>query len=137
MTSSRALLPLALLLAVGSASCADENAADRIGVAWSCTTNADCPEVECDVEPCPVLQCLTQFSGGYCGLADCISDAECVEGSACVRHDDGRNYCFRLCTDKPQCNRHREPSVEANCSSSVEFVEPQSARACVPPSSGI
>lgn len=123
----------ALLVACGSS----ESEADRVGVGGECASDTDCPIIECDVEPCPVLACLTQFSGGYCGLADCTGDIECPAGSACVAHTDGTNYCFRLCDNKPECNGRRSPDVEANCSASVEFVEPQAFKACVPPSSGI
>ena len=131
------LLILASTVSLAIAGCgSDETEADRIGVAAECSSDTDCPIIECDVEPCPVLACLTQFAGGYCGVADCVADVDCPAGSACVAHDDGRNYCFRLCANKPECNRYRSPSVEANCSSSVEFVEPQPLRACVPPSSG-
>src|SRR5947207_15455563 len=78
--------------------------------------------------------CLS-FKGGYCGLADCQNDAGCPSGSACVAHTDGRNYCFLICTDKTQCNLHRSVDVEANCSSSVTFVDGTlNAKACVPPS---
>ena len=123
-----------LLLPVGCGGPGNE--ADRVGVGAACTVDADCPIVECDEEPCPELVCLTQFAGGYCGLSDCVDDLGCPVGSSCVAHDDGRNYCFRLCANKPECNLHRGPEVESNCSSSVEWVEPQSGKACVPPSSG-
>jgi hypothetical protein len=119
------------------ASCASQNEADRVGVGAECTNDSDCPIVECDVEPCPVLACLRQFSGGYCGLSNCTADVQCPLGSACVAHTDGTNYCFRLCSAKPECNARRSPDVEANCSASVEFIEPQTFKACVPPSSGI
>lgn len=122
-----------LLLLAG---CNSGNEADRVGVGRGCARDADCPIVECDVEPCPVLVCLTRFGGGYCGLADCVADVDCPLGSACVIHDDGINYCFRLCDNKPECNLHRAPESESNCSSSVEFVEESSSKACVPPSSG-
>jgi len=88
-----------------------------------------------------VLECLTQFTGGYCGLEGCEGDADCPEGSACVTHDDGggdANYCFRLCQDKSECNRNRDEENEANCSANITFVdEPQDRKACVPPSSGL
>jgi hypothetical protein len=129
----------ALVVALTSAllaACGGGTEADRVGVAAECETDADCPIVECDEEPCPELVCLTEFAGGYCGLADCTSDAECPEGSACVAHEGGRNYCFRLCANKPECNVNRSPDVEANCSSNVVFLAPQTAKACVPPSSG-
>lgn len=128
------LLFAASLAIVG---CRGGNEADRIGVGAECTTTADCPLLECDTEPCPELQCLTQFDGGYCGLADCTGDIDCPFGSACVTHEDGRNYCFRLCDDKPECNLNRSEDVWSNCGSSVVFVEPQTQRACIPSSSGI
>jgi hypothetical protein len=79
--------------------------------------------------------CLA-FKGGYCGVRDCTGDADCPQGSACVAHDDGVNYCFLICNDKPQCNRYRPVTDEANCSSSVDFVDNTSTiKACVPPSS--
>ena len=59
-------------------------------------------------------------------------------GSACVAHTDGKNYCFLICTDKSQCNVNRAADVEANCSSSVVFVEGKlNVKACVPPSAGV
>lgn len=82
--------------------------------------------------------CLTQFKGGYCGEMGCTADADCVSDSACIRHTDGVNYCFRICVDKAQCNANRDPENESNCSSSVDFVEGASpvavSSACVPPS---
>ena len=132
---ARSLVAASLALAVSLTGCASESEADRIGVAWECGADADCPVIECDVEPCPVLSCLTQFAGGYCGVADCTADVDCPEGSACVAHTDGTNYCFRLCESKPECNRRRSTANEANCSSSVDFVSGANGRkACVPPS---
>jgi hypothetical protein len=117
----------------------DGTEADRIGVGAECTADpggdppSTCPIVEMDVQ----LECLTQFKGGYCGLEDCTGDTGCPEGSACVAHDDGNNYCFRVCTDKPECNRNRSAENESNCSANITFVEePQDRKACVPPSSG-
>lgn len=117
--------------------CGPGNEADKVGVGAECSVAADCPVIMCDTEPCPDLQCLTQFAGGYCGLTACTADADCPMGSACVTHTDSMNYCFRLCVDKAECNLNRSPAVESNCSANVDFVEPQSAKACVPPSSGI
>jgi hypothetical protein len=100
--------------------------AQRRGVGSACTVDKDCTETG---------QVCLAFKGGYCGLADCQNDAACPAGSACVVHTDGRNYCFLICTDKPQCNLHRSVDVEANCSSSVTFVNStMNAKACVPPS---
>ena len=99
--------------------------AQRRGVGGACAADPDCKEG---------LTCLV-FKGGYCGLPECQSDAMCPAGSACVTHTDGKNYCFLICTDKPQCNLYRSVDVEANCSSSVTFVEGKlDAKACIPPS---
>lgn len=134
------LVLLALTLVLG---CADDdggNAADRAGVGAICRTMDDClqPEPPCDGGPgCFVQQCLTQFTGGYCGIQNCTDNADCPDGSACVAHDDGQQYCFRLCNDKSECNRNRDPASESNCSSSVDFVDATTeGKACVPPSSG-
>lgn len=102
--------------------------ADSLGVGAQCGTDTDC---NTDLHE----HCLTQFKGGYCGLQGCAHDADCPADSACIMHTDGSNYCFRLCTDKIDCNANRDPANEANCSSSVTFVDGTMARkACVPPS---
>jgi len=104
----------------------DGTAAQQRGVGGACAADTDCKAG---------LTCLA-FKGGYCGLAECQNDAMCPGGSACVTHTDGKNYCFLVCTDKPECNLFRAVDVEANCSSSVTFVEGKlSVKACVPPSS--
>jgi hypothetical protein len=131
---------LMLLGAVAGCGGDDSTEADRIGVGAECTVDpsadppSTCPVVEMGIQ----LDCLTQFKGGYCGLEKCTGDAGCPEGSACVAHDDGSNYCFRVCTDKPECNRNRTAGEnESNCSANITFVdEPQNRKACVPPSSG-
>ncbi len=115
--------------------CGDGGAteADRLGIGAECTASAECDTVD-DVE----LECLTQFTGGHCGLAGCDGDVNCPQGSACVTHDDGNNYCFRVCVDRPDCNRNRSPKNEANCVGSITFVDPRNERkACEPPSSGL
>ena len=126
----RSILFVALLGALHLTACGDDGTeADRLGVGAQCGVNDDC-KLEGQV-------CLTQFTGGYCGLADCTNDAECPEGSACVIHDDGRNYCFRLCLEKPDCNLNRSAEVEANCTGSITFVdEAREDKACEPSSSG-
>jgi hypothetical protein len=107
--------------------------ADRLGVGAICSSNNDClREGDGGVN----LSCLMQFKGGYCGLEDCASYTDCPEGSDCVTHDDGNNYCFRLCGDKPECNLHRSLDNEANCSSSIDYAAEALGKACVPPSSG-
>ncbi len=112
-----------------AASCGDDGTeADLLGVGAECTSTD-----ECDAET--MQECLPQFAGGYCGIEGCTADADCPEASACVAHDDGVNYCFRICEDKPDCNANRSVDNEANCSSSVVFVEDaQGRKACVPPS---
>jgi hypothetical protein len=118
-----------VLLQLGVVACgSDENGseAQKHGVGAACNADQPCTE--------PGQTCL-DFKGGYCGVADCTNNAGCPQGSACVAHDDGRNYCFLVCGDKAECNLTRPPADEANCSSSVTFVEATSAKkACVPPS---
>ena len=111
----------------------DSTEADRLGVGAQCTTSEDCPQP--DNETDPALECLSQFKGGYCGLSDCNGDADCPAASACVAHTDGQNYCFRICTDKSECNVNRDPNNESNCSANIDFVgDPGNVKACVPPS---
>lgn len=118
---------LVTVLAICLFGCGSEGSeAQRRGVGAACAANPDCKEG---------LTCLS-FKGGYCGLAACQNDDACPQGSACVAHSDGKNYCFLVCTDKPQCNLYRAADQEANCSSNVTFVEgTPSVKACVPPSS--
>lgn len=112
-----------------AAACGDDDdgsEAQRRGVGSACADDTDCTEAG--------QHCLT-FKGGYCGIADCTADSDCPAGSSCVTHDDGKNYCFLVCTDKPQCNVYRPVEAESNCSSNVTFVDGAKARkACVPPS---
>ncbi|HTM22352.1 MAG TPA: hypothetical protein VL172_17650 [Kofleriaceae bacterium] len=106
---------------------------DRLGVGAECTSMDDCLQTD-EIQ----MECLQQFAGGYCGLVDCTGDIDCPEDAACIAHDDGNNYCFRLCIDKPDCNANRTVDNESNCSSNVTFVDGADGRkACVPPSSGI
>jgi hypothetical protein len=107
--------------------CGDSGSeAQRRGVGSACAVDTDCAETG---------QVCLPFKGGYCGLAACQANAGCPSGSACVAHTDGRSYCFLICTDKTQCNLHRSVDVEANCSSSVTFVDGTlNEKACVPPS---
>lgn len=113
---------LLLALLIG---CGGDNA-DDLGIGAECAVNEDC-----DID---TGQSCLDFKGGYCGLEGCLVHADCPENSACVAHDDGINYCFRICDDKADCNENRAVENEANCSSSVDFVEPIAAKACVPPS---
>jgi hypothetical protein len=127
------LLASALWVVLLSVGCGGGTEADRMGVAAECRDDRDCLfEIQ--------LECLDAFRGGYCGLADCVDNLDCPESSACVAHTDGRNYCFRLCDHKSECNRNRSVANEANCSSNITFTEPATIdtrfghRACVPPS---
>lgn len=116
----RIAFAIALLAACGSS-------ADQLGVGAQCGSNADCDQTD--------HQTCLAFKGGYCGLEGCLHDTDCPADSACVAHTDGHNYCFRICAIKDDCNANRDPVNEANCSSSVTFVDPQSGtKACVPPS---
>jgi hypothetical protein len=126
----------ALSIALG---CGDDdgNAADRLGVGAQCAGDDDC--LQSHVDGGLSETCLLQFKGGYCGIQDCASSDDCPAGSECVVHDDGNNYCFRTCANKPECNLHRDPENEANCSSNVDYAGATKAddpKACVPPSSG-
>jgi hypothetical protein len=108
--------------------------ADQVGVAAQCQADPDC-EVEADSDgPEFELQCLTNFKGGYCGVVDCMAHEDCPLGSACVAHEDGRNYCFRICQDKSECNINRDLDNEANCSANITWVGDDVGKACVPPS---
>ena len=122
------ILALAAVVALATACGGDDTEADRLGVGAQCTDSEECDEETDQV-------CLQQFKGGYCGIQGCESDLDCPEASACVAHEDGENYCFRICIDKPDCNRNRDLDNESNCSSSVTFTDgTQGRKACVPPS---
>ncbi len=132
---------LVLALAIGPLGCGDDGdseAEDR-GVGEACVSTDECPNVEVSTggdtaeEPLQ-LECLTEFRGGYCGLRDCTSDDECPEGSLCAMADNGTNYCFLTCGDKPDCNDHRDAQVESNCVSNLRPVdESRTEKVCVPP----
>lgn len=113
----------------------DETEADRFGVAAECTNTDDC------LQDPVALTCIpaSTFKGGYCGIADCTLDTDCPDGARCVAHDDGTNYCFRVCADKLECNANRTPDNEANCSANITFADTGDTaragdKACVPPS---
>jgi hypothetical protein len=114
---------MAVALALAVVGCGNDADRERIGAA--CTANGQCENEK--------LTCLTQFKGGYCGASGCTANADCPEGSICVALG-GTNYCFRTCTEKAECNRHRSVENEANCSSSITRVEAGSQKACIPPS---
>ena len=121
---------LALPIALGA--CRDDGngapgtEADRFGVGAACAGDAQCAEG----------QAFLAFKNGYCGIEGCTADADCPQGSACVAHTDGSNYCFLLCVNKPDCNLNRPVDGEANCVSSIVFVDSEAghSKACEPPS---
>lgn len=117
------MLRLGLIVALMGACGSD---ADDLGVGAQCTGNDQCDS--------DTMQTCLSFKGGYCGIMGCTHDADCPDLSACIAHTDGVNYCFRTCVDKPECNANRDLENEANCSSSVTFVDGTMGRkACVPP----
>jgi len=122
-------LGCALFAVLLSVACGDDDGgseAIRSGVGDACATTDEC--VHDDQE------CLTEFKGGYCGRRDCVDDADCPQGSACVMQG-ASSYCFLVCLDKADCNVRRGVDEESNCSSSVDFVDDSlSRKACVPPS---
>lgn len=140
MKTMLAISLLAVCLTVGGCddgSGGDPTEADGVGIGAECATRENCQPSQSDSETDtePELICLEQFKGGYCGLEACTLNEECPQGSVCVAHDDGQNYCFLRCTDKSQCNVNRSLDNESNCSANIEFVESETTgKACVPPS---
>ncbi len=111
---------------VGLGALACGTPADKAGVGASCKQDTDCKQEG--------QKCLTQFKQGYCGIANCTKSADCPQGSACITHTDAKNYCFRICSDKPECNVNRPADAESNCSANVTFVSGEkSIKACIPP----
>lgn len=128
---------LALIVGLGLVGCDDATEADRVGVAAQCTSTADCPTYTLPDSGTTNLTCLTQFKGGYCGLQGCVSSLECPNGSICVHHTDGNNYCFRACVDRSECNANRSATDAANCSANFTWAVPaedNGIKACIPPS---
>ncbi len=103
---------------------------DQLGVGAQCSADQDCYQ---GTESEPLAQSCLEFKGGYCGVADCAADTDCPEGSACVTHTDGKNYCFLTCATKSECNVNRTLENESNCSANVTFIGEGHSKACVPP----
>lgn len=120
------ILALALALTMSLAACGGD--ADKLGIGAQCDAENTCATND-DFE----IACLTEYKGGYCSLKGCAKNADCPEDSICVTHN-GANQCFRSCTNKDECNANRDADNESNCSSSIETVEKDSGKACLPPS---
>ena len=121
----------ALVIVAGICGCgSSQSEAIRRGVGSECNANLMCTEVG--------QVCLTEFAGGYCGVARCVHDADCPAGSACViDSDNGMNYCFLICNLKTDCNPKRSAADESDCVSSLTFVDgAMNRKVCRPPLSG-
>ena len=106
--------------------CGSGDEANRRGVGAECTADNDCTETG--------QHCLTQFKGGYCGIAACMHDADCPSGSACITEESGVNYCFLTCVEKVDCNGNRSVENESNCVASLTFVDgAKGLKVCRPP----
>ena len=127
MNAKIPFLAISVTLFLGLVSCDDDGSeADRQGIGAACVTSKDCADKG---------QTCLGFKGGYCGVADCVDNTACPTGSACVKHDDGKNYCFRVCVEKIDCNANRPAESESNCSSKAALVSGgKEAKVCVPPS---
>jgi hypothetical protein len=119
-------LSIALLSALALCYGCGGNDADALGIGAACTSADTCGENQ---------QCLTEFKGGYCGSIGCNSSSDCPSSSACVIHTNAKNYCFRTCVEKVDCNANRSVEAESNCVSSVVFASgKKEGKVCVPPS---
>lgn len=109
-------------LALGLGACGNES--DKLGVGAQCSSADDCNDGQ---------SCLS-FKGGYCGVSGCQANSDCPDSAVCVTHTDGKNYCFRACADKAECNANRDAANEANCSANITLADgSKSSKACVPP----
>jgi hypothetical protein len=136
MSKRASVLPILTAILLSAPGCGDDDGgseAIRRGVGAECNDNLPCQEEG--------QTCFLEFTGGYCGVRDCATDAECPQGSACVTDPDfgGVNYCFLVCLDKPECNVNRSLENESNCTSSIDFVDPDATgdlKVCRPPHGG-
>jgi hypothetical protein len=87
----------------------------------ACTSDADCGGGG--------LVCIDEVDGGYCGVRDCQSNADCPVDSECINHA-GINYCARTCAVESDCTFCRWADVAATCTADVDHVE-GSATVCV------
>ena len=130
MNTARLWVVLVGAALAAASGCGDDDGAVARGIGAECAADTDCTEMG--------QRCLTQFKGGYCGATACAHDTDCPSGSACVTDDDGANYCFLVCADKPECNVNRTLANESNCVASIPFVDSAMGRkVCRPPLSGV
>lgn len=127
---------LASVLALACSADDERSEVDRLELGASCQVDQHCAARAGDAADGYDLRCFGSFADGHCGLSRC-SGEDCPDGSACISHDDGQNYCFRLCDEDSECNLHRSSdAAEARCSSSVSFLgatDRSDQSACVPP----
>jgi hypothetical protein len=127
---SRSIVAMVLVCAA-TAGCGDDDSAVERGVGAACSEDADCTE--------PGQACLTQFKGGMCGIEDCSASSECPAGSVCVDDPDlSQTFCLLTCVEKVDCNVHRPAADEANCSSTLNQLDPPDGggsdpKVCRPP----
>jgi len=110
--------------------------ADDAGIGELCETNDDCPKSTVFGQKVQLI-CLTNFSGGYCAIADCTTGLQCPSGSICIAHDS-KNVCLRSCESDDDCNANRA-NHEARCTPDFQYAHesagPEGFAACLPPSS--
>lgn len=110
----------------------DGTIADLLYIGGICDNDAQCDDED---DATPELECLTEFTGGYCGMKDCESSDDCPPGSLCADLE-GEFYCFLACTDKAECNTNRTAETASNCSANIDPVEGGGEKLCIPPSAG-
>jgi hypothetical protein len=103
----------------------------KVCVPGDCGVGAACVgDVDCKAP----LTCMTGFKGGYCGVKDCTTNAQCPADSLCVKHSDAVGYCYLKCTAATTCSFCRPPAYAAACSDQVTFLEAgTTGSVCVPP----
>ena len=80
----------------------------------ACSADADCGGGG--------LVCIAEIDGGYCGVRDCQSSADCPVDSSCITHA-GMNYCASDCVAASDCGFCRPAGTTAACSADVTFVD--------------
>lgn len=83
------------------------------GLGASCSADADCG---------PNLECLDEVDGGFCGVRDCASNADCPVDSLCISHA-GINHCAPTCAATSDCTFCRYGGPTAACTTDVDYIE--------------